>query len=153
MRHNHVLKNKKGFTIVELGIALIVIAIILAAVVPAIKTISDNSRITNAVASVKAIQTAATSYYQANGGTYTGITFAVLASGGHLPSQFSATGTNPWTGNYTIAVNGADTTKFDLSLTNVPANAATNLTTQLTKFSEAAPTYTAATKTWQTTLS
>ena len=145
------LKNKNGFTIIEMIIAMVIISVILLVVVPLGQAATDNSRVTNAIASIKAIQTAAVQWSSDNGGQYTGITFAKLAAG-YLPAQFSATSSNPWNGNYTVAVDANSTEMVDLGLTNVPSAAATKLTNGLTKISAVAPAYTASSQTWVTVL-
>ena len=151
MKEMRKMNNKNGFTIIEMVIALVIISIILLVVVPLGQAATDNSRIANAIASVKAIQTAAVQWSNDNGGVYTGITFAKLAAG-YLPAQFSGTATNPWSGNYTVAVDANSAEMVDIALTAVPAAPAAKLTTALTKISAVAPTYTAATGTWLTVL-
>ena len=147
------MNNNKGFTIIEMVIALVIISVILLVVVPMGQAATDNSRIANAIASVKAIQTAAVQWANENGGVYTNITFggltgAVAGAPVYLPAQFSGVSTNPWGGNYTIAVDPNNSEMVDISLTAVPATSAAKLTTALTKISAVAPTYTAATGTW-----
>ena len=63
-------RNKQGFTIIELTIVMIVIAAILSAVLFAGQGTVNTSRVTSAVASVRALQTAAVAYYNNNGGSY-----------------------------------------------------------------------------------
>ena len=145
------INNRQGFTIIEMIIALAIISVILLIVVPVGQTATDNSRLANAIASVKAIQTAAVEWANDNGGQYTGITFAKLAAG-YLPAQFTATSANPWNGDYTVNVDAASSTMLDIALTNVPAVPAGKLTTALTKISAVAPTYTASSQTWLTVL-
>jgi len=145
------MKNNKGFTIIELIIALVIITVILLVVVPVGQKATDNGRIANAMASMKAIQTAAVAWANDNGGQYTGLTFANLTQG-YLPAQFTPTSTNPWQGNYSVNVNANDSTMFDISLTNVPAPSAAKLTTAMTKLTETLPSYTASSQTWTTTL-
>ena len=143
--------SKKGFTIIEMVIALVIISVILLVVVPMGQAATDNSRIANAIASVKAIQTAAVQWANDNGGVYTGITFAKLAGSGgtaYLPAQFTATATNPWQGNYTVAVDANSSEMVDISLTAVPAGPEAKLTTALTKIAAVAPSYTASSSTW-----
>ncbi len=148
-------KNKqnasKGFTIIELIIAVVVISVILLVIVPAGQKLTDNSRVANAVASIKAIQTAAVGWSSDNGGQLTGVSFANLANG-YLPAQFTATSTNAWNGNYTVNVNANDPTLLDIALTNVPAASAGKLTAAMTKLTAAAPTYSSTKLTWTATL-
>jgi len=144
-------RSTVGFTIIEMIIVLAIASVFLLVIVPSGAKATNNSRIANAIASIKAIQTAAVGWANDNGGVYTGITFARLAQG-YLPAQFSATSTNPWGGNYTINVNANDSTMFDISLLSVPSTAAVQLTTAVTKLTEAAPQYAQATSTWSTTM-
>lgn len=131
------LNNKQGFTIIEMIIAMVIISVILLVVVPVGQTATDNSRIANAIASIKAIQTAAVGWANDNGGQYTNITFAKLALG-YLPANFSATSANPWNGDYTLAVNPNDSTMVDIGLKNVPSGPGGKLVTKMTKLSSGA---------------
>ena len=151
MKRININSSKAGFTIIEMIIVLAIATVILLVVVPSGAKAMDNSRLANAISSIKAIQTAGVGWANDNGGVYTGITFAKLAQG-YLPAQFSATATNPWAGNYTVAVNASDATMFDISLTSVPSAAASKLTNVMTKLSEAAPGYVGSTQTWTTTM-
>jgi len=157
MNETKKINNKKGFTIIEMVIAMAIITLILLVVVPLGQTAIDNSRIANAIASVKAIQTAAVEWANDNGGVYTGITFggltgATAGSPVYLPAQFSATSTNSWNGNYVVSVDPSSAEMLDISLTAVPATPAAKLITALTKISAVAPTYTAASETWEIVL-
>ncbi|MBF0570449.1 MAG: prepilin-type N-terminal cleavage/methylation domain-containing protein [Candidatus Omnitrophica bacterium] len=145
------LKIRKGFTVIEMVVVLVIISVILLAVVPLGQTATDSSRIANAIASIKAIQTASVEWASDNGGVYTGITFAKLAAG-YLPAQFTAITTNPWNGDYTVNVDANNSQMLDIGLTAVPAIPAAKLTTALTKISALPPSYTASSQTWTTTL-
>jgi len=97
--------------------------------------------------SVKALRTAAESYIAAGNMTYTGITISGLQTLGYLPAAFSATGSNPWGGNFAIAPN-TDANKVDISLTGVSSSAATRLSALFAN-SAAATSY--ASSTWTIT--
>jgi len=139
--------NKKGFTIIELIAVMVIIGIILSAVLAAVQGATNNSRLTSAVASVRALQTASVNYYNSNGGSYTSLSIATLASGNYLPANFSGTGNNPWNGNITVAPD-SNANWFDITLTNVPSTQQVALTTAVSKLTQTAPTYTVATGTW-----
>ncbi len=140
--------NNKGFTIIELIAVMVIISVILGSVLAAVKGATDNSRITSAIASVRALQTASVNYYNNNGGSYTGLSLAALASNNMLPSNFtSGTNANPWNGNITVAPD-ANANYFDITFTNVPSIAATSLTNAVNKLTQTAPTYTASSQTW-----
>lgn len=141
------IKNK-GFTIIELVAVMVIIAVILGAVLAAVKGATDNSRITSAVVTVRALQTASVNYYNGNGGSYTGLSLSTLASGNYLPANFtSGTNQNPWNGNITVAPD-SNANWFDITFTNVPSTASTALTNAVSKLTQTAPTYTATSQTW-----
>jgi prepilin-type N-terminal cleavage/methylation domain-containing protein len=149
-RHN---TSKSGFTIVEMIIVMVIIGVILSAVIAVGQGATDTGRQTSTVSTIKAIQTAAVNYYNANGGSYaaTGtlgaaISMATLASNGFLPTKIS--GTNAWGGTITVA---PDTTAayFDITFTKVPSAAQGNLTTAVGNLVQTTPVYTSTSQSWQ----
>lgn len=140
--------NKKGFTIIELIAVMVIIGVILSSVLAVVKGATDNSRITSALASVRALQTASVNYYNSNGGSYSNLSLAALASNNMLPANFtSGTNANPWNGSIMVAPD-ANVNYFDITFTNVPSNASTILTNAVFKLAQTAPTYTATSQTW-----
>ncbi len=142
------INRKKGFTIIELIAVMVIIAVILGAVLATVRGATDNSRITSALASIRALQTASVGYYNNNGGSYSNLSLATLAANNMLPANFtSGANANPWNGNIVVA---ADTNAnyFDITLTNVPSTASTVLTNAVSKLAQTAPTYTASSETW-----
>ncbi len=117
--------RKSGFTLIELVLVISIIALLIMAI-GLTSGIRENAKVHSAAESVKALRTAAESYIAAGSMTYTGITVAGLQTSGFLPAAFSATGSNPWGGNYVIAPN-TDANKVDISLTAVSASAAARL--------------------------
>jgi prepilin-type N-terminal cleavage/methylation domain-containing protein len=141
-------RNKRGFTIIELTVVMIVIAAILSAILFSGQSTANAGRVTSALASVKALQTAAIAYFNNNGGSYSGLSLSNLASSSYLPANFTTgTNSNPWNGNITVAPD-TNAAYFDITFTNVPSAAATSLTNAVSKLSQSAPTYAAATGTW-----
>ncbi len=138
--------NNKGFTMIEMIVVMLVIAVILGAVLPALIGASNNSRVASAAGTIRSLQTAATNYYNSNGGSYTGLSMATLASGNYLPA--GVTGTDSWNGTITVAPD-ANASWFDITLTAVPTAQATALTTQVANLVQSTPTYTAASLTWK----
>jgi len=140
--------NTKGFTIIELIAVMVIIGVILSSVLAVVKGATDNSRITSAIASIRALQTASVNYYNGNGGSYSNLSLASLASNNMLPANFtSGTNANPWNGSITVAPD-ANANYFDISFSNVPSNASTVLTNAVSKLVQTAPTYTATSQTW-----
>jgi len=144
-------RNKNGQTLLEIIAVLVIIGAILAAVIPAVTTSTDNGRIRSAVSAIRAIQSAAVGYYNDNGGSYASVSIANLAAK-YLPSGFSGTSANPWGGNITAAVNGTTTNQYVLTLTSVPSTAQAALTTALQN-SSVSTSYSATTNTFTATLS
>ena len=118
--------SRKGFTLIELVLVIGIIAILIMAV-GLTSGIRDNAKVNSAAQSVRALRSAAENYLAAGNMTYTGISISGLQTSGYLPNAFSATGSNPWGGNYTVAVNSSDSGKVDISLTSVASASATRL--------------------------
>jgi len=166
MKNNRQETKKNGFTIVEMIIVMVIVAVILSAVIAVGQGATDTSRITSTVSTIKAIQTAAVNYYNANGGTFTSgtlasgntLSLANLASNGFLPTKI--VGINAWGGTIAVA---PDTTAayFDITLTKVPAtpgNVTANtsgiypsgsIAAAVSNSLQTAPTYTASSQSWQ----
>ena len=119
------MRNKKGFTLIELVMVISIVALLLMAI--GLTTgVKENARVHAAAESVKTLRTAAESYIAAGNMTYVGITIAGLQTAAYLPATFTATGSNPWGGDYSIAAD-TDPNKVDISLTSVSETAASRL--------------------------
>jgi prepilin-type N-terminal cleavage/methylation domain-containing protein len=143
--------NKKGFSLLELIIVMVVMGTMAIVVVNNTKGSSESGQITSAMQSVSAIQTASMQWFADNGNAFTGVSVGTLVTSKLLGEAFTGTSANPWGGNYSLAVNGADAAKADLTITAVPGTAATKLTTALGKKGLTGA-YTAASKTYVITL-
>jgi len=141
------IQNKNGFTLLELIVVMVIITIIASQVIASFKGASDNGRVAAALNSIKAIQTAAMSYFNGNGGSCSGISVASLVSGNYLPGTFTGTNANPWGGNYVVAVNPSNNSQFDLSMTNIPSSAAGPLNNALQNSAQAVN-YASSSSTW-----
>jgi prepilin-type N-terminal cleavage/methylation domain-containing protein len=139
--------SNKGFTLLELIVVMVIITIIASQVIASFKGAADNGRVAAALNSIKAIQTAAMSYFNNNGGSCTGVSVTTLVSGNYLPGTFTGTNANPWGGNYTIAVNANNSTQFNLSMTNISQTVATTLNNALQNSAQAVN-YVATSSTW-----
>lgn len=117
--------KKGGFTLIELVLVISIIALLIMAVGLA-SGVRENAKIHSAAESVKSLRTAAESYIAAGNMTYAGITVSGLQTAGYLPGSFSATGSNPWGGDYMVMPN-VDPNKVDISLTQVSESGAVRL--------------------------
>ena len=119
------MKTKKGFTLIELVLVISIVALLLMAI-GLTSGVKENARVHAAAESVKTLRTAAESYIAAGNMTYAGITITGLQTAGYLSANFSATGSNPWGGNYSITAD-SDPNKVDISLTGVNTTASAHL--------------------------
>ena len=119
------MRNKNGFTLIELVLVISIVALLLMAI-GLTSGVKENARVHAAAESVKTLRTAAESYIAAGNMTYAGISITGLQTAGYLPAKFDATGSNPWGGNYSIAVD-SDPNKVDISLTGVSTTAGSRL--------------------------
>lgn len=120
-------KKQKGLTFIELTISIAIGLTIIIAVVAGVRNILISSEVSGAVTDVNYIVQGAVGY-RTNTSSYTGVSMAVLNASQYLPTIIGGgVGANPWGGNYTIAVNGSDASKMDITITNVPAGVSTRL--------------------------
>ena len=122
------MREKSGFTLIELVLVISIVAILIMAV-GLTSGVRETAKVHSAAESVKTLRTAAESYIAAGNMTYVGISVSGLQTLGFLPASFSASGSNPWGGNYAVVANSADTGKVDITLTSVTAASATRLST------------------------
>ena len=144
------LANKRGFTLLELIVVMVIITIIASQVIASFKGAADNGRVAAALNSIKSIQTAAMSYFNSNGGSCAGISVANLVAGNYLPGTFTGTNANPWGGNYSVAVNANNSSQFNLTMTNISQADATLLNNDLQNSAQAVN-YVASSSTWSAT--
>ncbi len=118
------IRKSKGFTILEVLIVVALLGILVAA---------GSSRLNNSNASESYIlqddisSLSAGAVKWARGRQYTGISVTVLCADGYVEglvcgAAADGVGGNPWGGDYTIAVNGANANRFDITSTVVPIN-------------------------------
>lgn len=120
------MSSTKGFTLIELVMVIGIIALLIMAV-GITSGVRENAKVHSAADSVRSLRTAAESYIAAGNMTYTGIGIDGLKTAGFLSSTFSETGSNPWGGDFAVAVNSEDASKVDVSLTSVNTVAAARL--------------------------
>ena len=132
------LMNRKAFTLIELAIVMVIIGILVAVLIPALG-MRDKANIAKAKGEIRSLHAGALGYLSAGRTTFTGVDIETMVDDGHLPAQFGdGTGSNPWGGDYTVAVNATDATKVDIALTLVPENAGADLLLTFNAISEGA---------------
>jgi len=136
------LKSKQGgFTLLEVGLAVVVAMVIIAAAAMAFTTQREKASVKSAVEGVNYIYQAAQDWASTRP-NFTGVSCAVLASQNLLPQILGdCNGDNPWGGNYSVAVNGSNSARVTITLTSVPNGPGAQLVDKLTPFSSAAPTF------------
>ena len=139
-------RNRAAFSLLELSLALAVIVILLLALAQG-GGIRNQARVMTAAESIRTLRTAAEGFISGGNLTYTGVSLTELKNKNLLPGGFSGTGSNPWGGNYNIAVNAGDATKVDITVTAVPDDAGAQLNT-LFKNSAGSTSYDAGTDIW-----
>ncbi|MBF0386643.1 MAG: prepilin-type N-terminal cleavage/methylation domain-containing protein [Candidatus Omnitrophica bacterium] len=141
--------NNKGFSLVEMAIALGLVAV-LVSVVTAGSGMMVKSRVHRETAAVDSMRIAAQNYLSAKNLTYTGISVAALKTDGFLPANFDPVKSNSFGGDYLVAENAADNTKVDITLAAVPAAAGADLSNNFKSKAELLA-YDASTKVWKAT--
>jgi len=146
MRIRNIMNNKKGFSLIELAIAVVLLGILVGAVVVG-GGMTTKMKIQHETDTVNTLVVASRNYLSASQTTYTGVGIAGLQTSNYLPGTFNATTGNSWGGAYTVAANGTDATKLDVSVVGIPDATTAGLLTN--NFSSMATcVYTVASKTW-----
>jgi prepilin-type N-terminal cleavage/methylation domain-containing protein len=143
------MKRNKGFSLMELAIAVGLIAI-LVGVVAAGGGMMERCRVARETDAVDNLRLASQNYLTPPNLTYSGISVAALKTAGLLPNSFSATASNGFGGDYTVAVSASDSTKVEIALANIPSTAATDLTNAFKAKADTTE-YDAASKLWKAT--
>ncbi len=119
--------RNKGFSLMELAIAVGLIAI-LVGVVAAGGGMMGRVRVQRETEAIDNLRLASHNYLTPPNLTYSSISIAALKTEGLLPNNFDPSGANGFGGDYAVSVNSSDNTRVDISLANVPSDAATDLT-------------------------
>lgn len=113
------MKREKGFTLIELMIVLVLIVGLTITLWPQITQMLGIGDAAKMRAQISEIQNGAYLYKQRNN-VFTGVSMAVLDNQGYVSDRMAdGTERNPWGGNYTIAVDAADATRYTISATGV----------------------------------
>jgi len=149
MKLSTIRNNNDGFTLVEIIIALVVLGLLLATVLPSMSQIGK-SKPKAVAADIKTLRSSVVDYVEANG-SLASISVSALATGGHLASNYNAVNANPYKGSYAVNQNTGNSDQFDVVLTNVGANDAVKIDALLANNAAAAPTHNAGTSTYTIT--
>jgi len=134
-----------GFTLLEVGLALVVAMLVIAAAAMAFTTQRDRAEVKSAVDGVNSLYSGAQDWAITRP-NFTGVSCAVLIAQNLLPPLLgNCTAANPWGGNYTVAANATNAARVDITLTNVPNGPGAQLVDKLTPFASVAPTFAAGT--------
>ncbi len=121
----NIIKNNKGFTIIELMIAVAIIGILAAIAVPAYSNYTNRAKASEALGLADSAKTAVSEYYQSNGTFPTSNTQAGLAtpiSGTNTQSVFvSGSGA-------IIAITSIAATNGTFTMTLTPTNTGSGIT-------------------------
>ena len=96
-------KNKKGFTLVEIMIVVVIIGLLAAMAVPAFQAVRNNARTKAVLNNLRQVAGAAQQYMLEEGVTQ--VTVGNLQSGGYLPDTIESVGTE----TYTFTIGESDT--------------------------------------------
>lgn len=131
MKQMTISTKQRGFTLIEVGIALAIGLAILLGVAKAIQVNQQRSAVGAAVTDIQSILQGAADY-RSSRPSYTGLTMTVLNTQKLVPAAIgTGSGVNPWGGNYTAAPNSGDASKLDITITNVPTGISTQLESKL----------------------
>ena len=108
------------------------------------------SRIHRETVAVDNMRIAAQNYLSSKNLTYSGISIGALKTAGLLPANFDPSSANAFGGDYVVAENPADSARVDISLFNVPENAAGELNDNFKNKTELLA-YDKASKEWKAT--
>lgn len=111
--------GKKGFTLMEILVVLVIIGGLLLTVMPSLSSGDKTSALTLA-ANIRAIEKAKTEYFFENN-TTAGITVATLISGKHLKGGFDAAQANPFGGAIVVSAVSSDRTKAQVVVPGMTA--------------------------------
>ncbi|MBF0483309.1 MAG: prepilin-type N-terminal cleavage/methylation domain-containing protein [Candidatus Omnitrophica bacterium] len=142
------IRNKGGFTMVELVMVIIIIAVIAGGVISANRAI-ENSKAVQQIQNIKILHSAAVQWY-GDKMTYAGISVAALKTDGYLKNNFDSTKANQFGGDLTVNVDSSDTEKYEFSLTKVSNSTRQKLENGLLNSTDNF-TYDANTQTWTAT--
>jgi prepilin-type N-terminal cleavage/methylation domain-containing protein len=142
-------KNNKGFSLVELAMAMGLMAV-LVGVVAAGGGMMTKSRVQREVDSIEGLRLATQNYLSSSSLTFTGVSVTELKNKGLVPATFDPLKANSFGGDYSVSANTADSTRVDIALALIPEDVGTSLSGAFKGRAEAIA-YDKTTKIWKAT--
>lgn len=114
--------QRNGFTLIEVLIAIALIAILVGALGPTIVGHVNNARVGRLAGEMQALEKAADTWLDLTGAVdYTGISLAELSDQGIIPSGLTAANANPWGCEYAIDPVDGNANKLRIGARCIPA--------------------------------
>ncbi|MBE3584723.1 MAG: type II secretion system protein GspG [Thermoanaerobacter sp.] len=112
------LRNEKGFTMIEMMVVLVIIAVLIAGGIKFYSGYMENARVTKAKAQISTMQAALDSYY-AEKSEYPDTVDELLNAGirvatGSTSNPFKLEATDPWGENYEYKVSGTGNNQYSV---------------------------------------
>lgn len=109
---------RKGFSLVEVGIALAVGAVVVGAVVVTGAGALSNGKVERAVREIGTIEAGVASWVHRTGNTgFTGVSMTALSDANAIPTALGTAGNNPFGGDYTVS---GTASSYTVTVTAVP---------------------------------
>jgi type IV pilus assembly protein PilA len=116
-------KKQSGFTLIEIGVVLLILGVLAYFTVPAIQAFQSSSKVDAGLRQIETVVSAAQRFGKRNGDK-TGISVQALTDRGLVPAEWvDGTGINPWAGDVTVAVD-TDVTQVVIEFTGIDDDAA-----------------------------
>ena len=117
------MKSQQGFTFIEVLTVLSIIALATIGSLALRDWAVGNSRVSEAKSQVITIQSGA-QLWRPRTGDLTGISMTAMSSIAAVPEVWgSGTSINPWGGDVTVSVDGADTSRYIITVTGIDQTA------------------------------
>jgi type IV pilus assembly protein PilA len=112
-----------GFTLIELGVVLLVLGVLAYFTVPALQAFQSSSKVDAGLRQIETVLGASQRFGKRNGDK-TGISVQALTDRGLVPAEWlDGTSINPWAGDVTVAVD-TDVTQVVIEFTGIDDDAA-----------------------------
>lgn len=131
MRKSTSFKAARGITLIEIMIALVIIAVVVVAAWPRIEEALDSEKVNRVFSHINSIKSAADERRGTKGQYPATVACALLLADEYLKAIPSCNNSNPFNGNYTSAP-AADPSRLQITATSVPNGACAKLVDKFT---------------------